>query len=246
MSGHSKWAQIKRKKAVTDRNRGKLFTRLIREIQIAAREGGGDPAGNPRLRFAIEQAKKNSMPADNIKRAVARGAGGEGGEALIEGHYEIYGPGGVAIIVETATDNKNRTVGEIRHVLGKHGANLAEMGAVSWMFQKRGSITIPKTAISEDDLLAKVLEAGAEDVRTEDPEFFEVVTSSDEFDRMRNVLSDSGLEIEDARVEMVASNLIPVSGPEASALLKLLDALEDNDDVQNVYSNADIDEGTSA
>ena len=246
MSGHSKWAQIKRKKAVTDRNRGKLFTRLIREIQIAAREGGGDPAGNPRLRFAIEQAKKNSMPADNIKRAVARGAGGEGGEALIEGHYEIYGPGGVAIIVETATDNKNRTVGEIRHVLGKHGANLAEMGAVSWMFQKRGSITIPKTAISEDDLLARVLEAGAEDVRTEDPEFFEVVTSSDEFDRMRNVLSDSGLEIEDARVEMVASNLIPVSGPEASALLKLLDALEDNDDVQNVYSNADIDEGTSA
>lgn len=246
MSGHSKWAQIKRKKAVTDRNRGKLFTRLIREIQIAAREGGGDPVGNPRLRFAIEQAKKNSMPADNIKRAVARGAGGEGGEALIEGHYEVYGPGGVALIVETATDNKNRTVGEIRHIIGKYGANLAEMGSVSWMFQKRGSITVPRSAISEDELLLKALDAGADDLKTDDPEFFEVVTSSEGFENVRNALSGAGLDIDDARLAMVATTQVPIAGPEAAALVKLLEALEDNDDVQNVYSNADIDVTTEA
>jgi YebC/PmpR family DNA-binding regulatory protein len=242
MSGHSKWAQIKRKKAVTDRNRGKLFTRLIREIQIAARIGGGDSDGNPRLRFAIEQAKKNSMPADNIKRAVARGAGGEGAEALVEGSYEIYGPAGVAIIVETATDNKNRTVGEIRHVLGKYGGNLGDSGSVSWMFAKTGTIEIPCSAISEEKLLELAIEAGADDLRTDDPEFFDVRTSPEAFEKVREAISTAGVSIEDAKIAMIPANMVAVSGNDATKILKLIEMLEDNDDVQNVYSNADLDE----
>ncbi len=246
MSGHSKWSQIKRKKAITDRNRGRLFTRFIREIQIAARTGGGDPDGNPRLRFAIEQARKNSMPADNIKRAIARGAGGEGGAALVEGSYEIYGPGGVAIIVETATDNKNRTVGEIRHVLGKYGGNLGESGSVSWMFTKMGTIVVPRSAIGEERLLELVLEAGAEDLRTDDPEFFEVRTSPEDFERVRDALVNAGISIEDAKIAMLPANLVPVAGDDASKVVKLIEALEENDDVQNVFSNADIDEAAFA
>ena len=242
MSGHSKWSQIKRKKAVTDRNRGRLFTRFIREIQIAAREGGGDPDGNPRLRFAIEQARKNSMPADNIKRAIARGAGGEGAAALVEGAYEVYGPGGVAIIVETATDNKNRTVGEIRHILGKFGGNLGESGSVSWMFTKTGTITIPSNAINEDKLLELVLDAGAEDLRTDDPEFYEVRTPPEHFAHVRDLVMNAGIPIEDAKISMIAANLVPIGDPEATKLLKLIESLEDSDDVQNVFSNADIDE----
>ncbi|HEX5315362.1 MAG TPA: YebC/PmpR family DNA-binding transcriptional regulator [Candidatus Kapabacteria bacterium] len=242
MSGHSKWSQIKRKKAVTDRNRGRLFTRLIREIQIAARTGGGDPEGNPRLRFAIEQARKNSMPADNIKRAVARGAGGEGATALVEGSYELYGPGGVALIVETATDNKNRTVGEIRHVLGKFGGNLAESGSVSWMFSKVGVIVIPRNAISEERLLELALEAGAEDLRTDDPEFFELRTAPENFERVREALTGATVAIEDAKIAMVPANLVAVAGTEAEKLARLIESLEENDDVQEVFSNADIDE----
>ena len=249
MSGHSKWAQIKRKKAVTDRNRGRLFTRLIREIQIAARLGGGDPEGNPRLRFAIEQAKKNSMPADNIKRAVARGAGGEGAAALVEGAYEIYGPGGVAIIVETATDNKNRTVGEIRHVLGKFGGNLAESGAVSWMFAKTGTIFVSRSVVgagdrssAEERLLELALEAGADDLLTDDPDFFEVRTSPEDFERVRERIAAAGIAIEDAKVAMLPANMVAISGAEGARLVRLIEALEENDDVQNVFSNADIDE----
>lgn len=242
MSGHSKWSQIKRKKAVTDRNRGRLFTRFIREIQIAARTGGGDPDGNPRLRFAIEQARKNSMPADNIKRAVARGAGGEGAAALVEGSYEIYGPGGVALIVETATDNKNRTVGELRHVLGKYGGNLADSGAVSWMFSKVGTIIVPREAITEETLLELALDAGADDLRTDDPEFFEVRTSPEDFERVRDKLSDAKIAIEDAKIAMLPANLVAVSGENAAKLVKLIESIEENDDVQNVFSNADIDE----
>ncbi|HET6401167.1 MAG TPA: YebC/PmpR family DNA-binding transcriptional regulator [Candidatus Kapabacteria bacterium] len=242
MSGHSKWSQIKRKKAVTDRNRGRLFTRLIREIQIAARTGGGDPEGNPRLRFAIEQAKKSSMPADNIKRAVARGAGGEGALALVEGSYEVYGPGGVALIIETATDNKNRTVGEIRHVLGKYGGNLAESGSVSWMFAKTGMIAIPREAISEERLLELALEAGAEDMRTDDPDFFEIRTAPEDFERVRDALTNQTVAIEDAKIAMVPANLVAVAGTDAVKLTKLIELLEENDDVQEVFSNADIDE----
>jgi YebC/PmpR family DNA-binding regulatory protein len=246
MSGHSKWSQIKRKKAVTDRNRGRLFTRFIREIQIAARTGGGDPDGNPRLRFAIEQARKNSMPADNIKRAVARGAGGEGAEALVEGSYEVYGPAGVAIIVETATDNKNRTVGEIRHVLGKYGGNLGESGSVSWMFTKTGTIVIPRNAITEERLLDLVLDSGADDLRTDDPEFFEVRTAPNDFEKVRDTLVADNIAIEDAKIAMIPANLVAISGDDAAKLLKLIEALEENDDVQNVFSNADIDEATMA
>lgn len=246
MSGHSKWSQIKRKKAVTDGKRGQLFTRMIREIQIAAREGGGDPAGNPRLRFAIEQARKNSMPADNIKRAIARGAGGEAGEALVEGSYEIYGPSGVAIIVETATDNKNRTVGEIRHILGKYGGNLGESGSVSWMFTKAGTITVSRTAIGEDKLLEIALDAGAEDLKTDDPDFFEVRTAPEDFDKVRDSLVNVNIAIEEAKISMIAANLVPVAGAEAAKVIKLMEALEDNDDVQNVFSNADIDEAAMA
>jgi YebC/PmpR family DNA-binding regulatory protein len=242
MSGHSKWSQIKRKKAITDGKRGQLFTRLIREIQISAREGGGDPEGNPRLRFAIEQAKKSSMPADNIKRAIARGSGGEGGVMLVEGSYEIYGPGGVAIIVETATDNKNRTVGEIRHAISKNGGNLAESGSVSWMFAKTGSITIPREAINEDKLLEIVLDAGADDLRTDDPDFFDVRTSPEGFGRVRDTLVEAGISIEDAKIAMIPANMVAVSGMDAEKLMKLIEALEENDDVQNVFSNADIDE----
>ncbi len=242
MSGHSKWSQIKRKKAVTDRNRGRLFTRLIREIQIAARTGGGDPEGNPRLRFAIEQARKSSMPADNIKRAVARGAGGEGALALVEGSYEVYGPGGVALIIETATDNKNRTVGEIRHVLGKYGGNLAESGSVSWMFAKTGMIVIPRDAINEERLLELALDAGAEDLRTDDPDFFEIRTAPEDFERVRDALTDQKVTIEDAKIAMVPANFVAVAGTDAAKLAHLIEALEENDDVQNVFSNADIDE----
>jgi YebC/PmpR family DNA-binding regulatory protein len=244
MSGHSKWSQIKRKKAVTDRNRGRLFTRLIREIQIAARTGGGDPEGNPRLRFAIEQAKKSSMPADNIKRAIARGAGGEGATALVEGSYELYGPAGVAIIVETATDNKNRTVGEIRHVLGKYGGNLAESGSVSWMFAKTGMILIPRDAISEERLLELALDAGADDLRTDDPDFFEIRTAPEDFERVRDALTEAKVAIEDAKIAMVPANLVTVSGADAERLARLIEALEENDDVQEVFSNADMDEAT--
>ncbi|HZK76507.1 MAG TPA: YebC/PmpR family DNA-binding transcriptional regulator [Candidatus Kapabacteria bacterium] len=242
MSGHSKWSQIKRKKAVTDRNRGRLFTRLIREIQIAARTGGGDPEGNPRLRFAIEQAKKNSMPADNIKRAVARGSGGEGAAALVEGSYEIYGPGGVAIIVETATDNKNRTVGEIRHVLSKYGGNLAESGSVSWMFIRVGVIVISRDSVSEERLLELALEAGAEDLRTDDPDFFELRTTPETFERVRDALADANVGMEDAKIAMVPANLVAVAGTDAAKVSRLIEALEENDDVQEVFSNADIDE----
>ncbi len=244
MSGHSKWSQIKRKKSVTDRNRGRLFTRLIREIQIAARLGGSDPEGNPRLRFAIEQAKKSSMPADNIKRAIARGAGGEGATALVEGSYEIYGPGGVAIIVETATDNKNRTVGEIRHVLGKYGGNLAESGSVSWMFSKTGILIIPRDAISEERLLELALDAGAEDLRTDDPEFFELRAAPEDFERVRDSLTEASVPIEDAKIAMVPATLVAVSGSDAAKLTRMIEALEENDDVQDVFSNADIDEAT--
>ncbi|MDP4200331.1 MAG: YebC/PmpR family DNA-binding transcriptional regulator [Bacteroidota bacterium] len=246
MSGHSKWSQIKRKKAITDRNRGRLFTRFIREIMIAAREGGGDPTGNPRLRFAIEQARKNSMPADNIKRAIARGAGGEGGAALVEGAYEVYGPAGVAIIVETATDNKNRTIGEIRHVLSKFGGNLGESGSVSWMFTKAGTITVPRTAASEDKLLELALDAGAEDLKTDDPDFFEIRTAPSDFGKVRDALVNANISIEEAKVSMIAENLVPISGADATKLVSLMEALEDNDDVQNVFSNADIDESALA
>jgi YebC/PmpR family DNA-binding regulatory protein len=238
MSGHSKWSQIKRKKAITDGKRGKMFTRLIKEIQIAARLAGPDPSGNPRLRFAIETAKKSSMPADNITRAIARGAGHDGSAALEELTYEIYGPGGVAIIVETATDNKNRTVGDIRHIIGKFGGNLGDTGSVSWMFARRGLLHIPREGVDEDQLMIGALDAGADDVRTDDSEYFEVQTSLEHFDAVRNALN--AYPIEEARLAMIPANLVHVEEAEVEKLLKLLDMLEENDDVQNVFSNAEF------
>ncbi len=238
MSGHSKWSQIKRKKAITDGKRGKMFTRLIKEIQIASRLGGPDPTGNPRLRFAIETAKKSSMPADNITRAVARGAGLDGSAALEELTYEIYGPGGVAIIVETATDNKNRTVADIRHITSKCGGNLGDTGSVAWMFAKRGLISIPREGAIEDDLMLAALDAGAEDVSSDD-EYYEVQTAPDKFESVRTTL-DKLYTIEEARIAMVAANLVKVEGDAAEKVIKILDMLDDNDDVQNVFSNAEI------
>lgn len=246
MSGHSKWAQIKRKKAVTDAARGRLFTRMIKEIQIAARLGGPHPEGNPRLRFAIELAKKNSMPADNIKRAIARGAGLDGGAALEELTYEAYAPGGVAIMIETATDNRNRTVGEMRHILGKYGGSLGESGSVSWMFTKKGVISVPSAGQKEDDLLLLVIDAGADDLKSVDPEFFEISTASDQFENVRSALEQAGIPIEEAKLSQIPTNLIRVEGTDAERLVKLIEAIEENDDVQNVYSNADIDEKAMA
>jgi YebC/PmpR family DNA-binding regulatory protein len=240
MSGHSKWSQIKRKKAVTDAKRGKMFTRLIKEIQIAARLGGPDLDGNPRLRLAIDIAKKSSMPADNIARAIARGAGQEGSGALDELTYELYGPGGIAIMVETATDNKNRTVGEMRHLVGKYGGVLGDSGSVSWMFSKRGLIEIPAAEVDEDSLMLAALDSGADDVKHDDPDYFEVQTSPETFEAVRTQLEKSGYPIEEARNALVAANLIRVAGEESAKLVKLLEAIEDNDDVQNVYTNADI------
>ncbi len=243
MSGHNKWSQIKRKKAVTDGRRGQLFTRLIREIQISARDGA-DPEGNPRLRFAVEQARKASMPTDNIKRAIARGSGADGSAALVEGSYEVYGPGGVAIIVETATDNKNRTINDIRHSVSKYGGNLGESGSVSWMFAKLGTINIPRVGIAEDKLFEIILDAGADDLLTDDPDFYEIRTSFDSFASVRDQLVKLNIPIEEAKLAMIPANTIAVSGDDATKLMTLLDAIEAVDDVQNVYSNADIDEAS--
>ncbi|MBI4536282.1 MAG: YebC/PmpR family DNA-binding transcriptional regulator [Ignavibacteriae bacterium] len=241
MSGHSKWATIKRKKAATDSARGRLFTRLIKEITIAARDGGGNPDGNPRLRLAIQIAKEANMPADNIKRAIQKGTGELPGVSYEEVTYEGYGPVGVAVLVEVVTDNKNRTVSEMRHVFSRNHGNLGESGSVAWMFQKKGTIVIPKSRVTEDDLLAIILDAGADDMQT-DEEAFTVTTLPQAFDTVKKALEDKGVTIESASLQKVAQNTIKVTGKDAEHTLKLLEALEEHDDVQNVYSNFDIDE----
>lgn len=238
MSGHSKWSQIKRKKAIVDGKRGQMFTRMIKEIMIAARLGGPDPDGNARLRLAIERARKASMPNDNIKRAIARGSGADGGAALEELTYEVYGPGGVAIMVEAATDNRNRTIGEIRHIIGKYNATLGDSGSVGWMFTKRGIILVPKEGHNEDELLAIVLDAGADDLKADDPDFFEIDTTPEQFESVMNALAAANIPIEEDKVGLVASNLVAIDEHISERLQKLLEALEDNEDVQNVYSNA--------
>jgi YebC/PmpR family DNA-binding regulatory protein len=238
MSGHSKWAQIKRKKAVTDTKRGQMFTRLIKEISIAARLGGPDLEGNARLRLAVERARKSSMPNDNIKRAIVRGAGGEGGAGYEELTYEAYGPGGVAIIIETATDNRNRTIGEMRHIISKFGGNLGESGSVGWMFAKKGIIIIPKAGQDEDNLLTIALDAGADDLKTDDQDYYEIQTSPEQFEKVLNALTVSKIPFEEEKLGFIASNLVKISGTDSEKLIKLLEAIEDNEDVQNVYSNA--------
>jgi YebC/PmpR family DNA-binding regulatory protein len=241
MSGHSKWSTIKRKKGAADAKRGKIFTKLIKELTIAAREGGGDPTGNPRLRLAIDNAKAANMPADNIERAIKKATGELEGTTISELTYEGYGPGGIAILVEVATDNKNRTVAEVRHLFSKHGGNMGESGSVAWMFEKKGIITLPKQGKSEEDILEIALNAGAEDMRTEE-DFFEIQTDIESFETVRKALVDEELTIENASLQWIAKNTINIGGENAEKLLKLIEGLEDSDDVQNVYSNADFDE----
>jgi YebC/PmpR family DNA-binding regulatory protein len=241
MSGHSKWATIKHKKAALDAKRGKTFTRLIKEIMIAARHGGGDADGNPRLRTAIAAAKAVSMPADNIKRAVMRGTGELEGGQIEEISYEGYGPGGAAIIVEVATDNKNRTVSEIRHVFSKNGGNLGEQGSVAWMFERKGQILIEMDKAQEDDLMALVLDAGAEDLRN-DGENWEVLVAPENLAAVQEALHKASIPTLSAAVAMIPKNTVQVEGKNAAAILRLTEALEEHDDVQNVFSNFDIDE----
>lgn len=240
MSGHSKWATIRRKKGALDAKRGKIFTRLIREINIAARQGGGDPDGNPRLRLAIDNAKAANMPADNIERAIKKATGELEGSQIIELMYEGYGPGGAALLVEVATDNKNRTIAEIRHIFTKGHGNLGETGSVAWMFERKGVITVKKDGNTEDEMMEIVIDAGADDLQAEEEEFFIVTTSLEFFEPVRKTLIAKKMNIENASLQWIAKNHIAVNGENAEKLMKLMEALEDCDDVQNVYSNADF------
>jgi YebC/PmpR family DNA-binding regulatory protein len=240
MSGHSKWATIKHKKGALDAKRGKIFTRLIKEITMAAKSGG-DPDKNPRLRTAIAAAKAENMPADNIKRAVQRGTGELPGATYEEFALEGYGPGGVAILVEISSDNRNRTVSEIRHVFGKNGGNMAEAGAVSWMFHKKGDIIVPKTAVKEDDLMNIILEAGGEDLK-DDGETWEIVTEPSAYESVLEAVKKAGITPASASVSMVPQNYIKLEGQNANTMIRLMEALEDHDDVQNVHANFDIDQ----
>ena len=246
MSGHSKWATTKHKKAVVDARRGKLFAKLIKNIEVAARMGGGDPTGNPTLYDAIQKAKKSSVPNDNIDRAVKRGSGAEAGGAEYQTiMYEGYGPNGVAVMVEAMTDNRNRTVAEIRHIFSKNGGNLAATGAVNWMFEKKGYITVQKSAKSEDELFEIVTDAGAEDLR-DDEDNFEIITSPAEFESVLSAVKSAGVEPQVAEVEMVAKEYKKLEGAEARQMLKLMEALEDHDDVQKVSANFDISDADMA
>ncbi|MBN1880030.1 YebC/PmpR family DNA-binding transcriptional regulator [bacterium] len=239
MSGHSKWATIKHKKAAADSKRGKVFTKIIKEITIAARLGGGDPDTNPRLRMAIQNAKGSNMPSDNIKRAIQKGTGELPGQVIEEIVYEGYGPGGVALYIEVMTDNKNRTVAEIRHILGKHNGNLGATNSVSWKFEKKGIIVIPKDQIDEEQLLEYALDAGAQDLKTED-ESYEVYTDINELEYVKDTLIAKNLVVESSNMTMVPNTTVEVDVKHAEQLLKLMDKLEDHDDVQNVYSDFDI------
>jgi YebC/PmpR family DNA-binding regulatory protein len=241
MSGHSKWATIKHKKAATDAKRGRIFTKLIREITIAARVGGGDPDSNPRLRTAIAAAKNENMPNDNIERALARGTGQLEGEQYEEVNFEGYGPGGVGMIVQVVTTNRNRVVSEIRHLMSKHGGNMAETCAVGWMFHRKGDIVVSKGKASEDKMLSLVLDAGAEDLR-DDGEAWEVLTSPDAFEPVRDALAKDGITPESAEIGWVPQNYIKLTGNQAAQMLRLVEALEEHDDVQKVSANFDIDE----
>jgi YebC/PmpR family DNA-binding regulatory protein len=240
MSGHSKWNTIKRKKGAADAKRGKIFTKLIKEITLAARLGGPDQEGNARLRQAIMAAKEENMPKDNIDRAVKKGAGAADGSAGYEEVvYEGYGPGGVAVLVEAMTDNKNRTVAEIRHIFSKHGGNLGENGCVSWIFEKKGSILLDKKSVSEDVLMEIALDAGAEDVREEENEF-EVVTDPAMFEQVKKAIDDKGIKHIKAEVTMIPQNEVRLDADKGVQMLKLMEKMEDNDDVQHAYANFDI------
>jgi YebC/PmpR family DNA-binding regulatory protein len=245
MSGHSKWHSIKHKKGALDAKRGKLFTKFIKEITVAARTGGGDVEGNARLRKAIFDAKAGNMPNDTIDRAVRRGTGEEEGVNYEEITYEGYGPGGVALLIQSLTDNRNRTVAEIRHAFSKNGGNLGEAGSVGWMFEKKGYIVVDKAAKPEDELFELAIEAGADDLR-DDEENFEIITSPDTFDSVLSAVKAAGIEPQMAEVEMVPQTYVKLAGQDARQMLKLMEALEDHDDVRKVSANFDISEADMA
>jgi YebC/PmpR family DNA-binding regulatory protein len=241
MSGHSKWATIKHKKAATDARRGKVFTKVIRELTIAARTGGADPDTNPRLRTAILTAKSENMPNDNIDRAIQRGAGNLEGETLDEVTFEGYGPGGVGLLVQVVTSNRNRIVSEIRHMLSKNGGNMAETGAVGWMFERKGDIVVPKEAADEEKMMGIVLDAGAEDLR-DDGGAWEVTTPPEAMEKVREALTSAGIKPSSAEVGFIPKNYVKLTGAQAQQMVRMMEALEDHDDVQHVYANFDIDE----
>jgi YebC/PmpR family DNA-binding regulatory protein len=245
MSGHSKWHSIKHKKGALDAKRGKLFTKFIKEITVAARSGGGDPEGNARLRKAILDAKAGNMPNDTIDRAIRRGTGEEDGVNYEEITYEGYGPAGVALLIESMTDNRNRTVAEIRHIFSKNGGNLGESGSVGWLFDKKGYIVVEKAAKSEEELFELAIEAGADDLR-DDEDNFEIITSPDAFESVLSAVKAAGLDPQVAEVEMVPQNYIKLEGSDAKQMLKLMEALEDHDDVQKVSANFDISDADMA
>jgi len=241
MSGHSKWHSIKHKKGAADAKRGKAFTRIIKELTVAARAGGGDPDSNPRLRTIIADAKAVNMPADNIKRAIRRGTGEEPGVSYEEAQYEGYGPGGAAVIMDVLTDNKNRTVGELRHLLAKYGGNLAETNAVAWMFTKRGYIVVPKAKADEDTLMNAVLDAGGDDLR-DDGDNWEVLSAPESFAQVLEAVKGLGIEPDAAEISMLPQNYLKLEGKQAQQMVKLMDALDDHDDIRHVWANFDIEE----
>ncbi|MBM3264295.1 MAG: YebC/PmpR family DNA-binding transcriptional regulator [candidate division Zixibacteria bacterium] len=241
MSGHSKWSTIKRKKEKNDAARGKVFTKLIKEITVAARQSGGDIEANVRLRAAVLAARAENMPQANIERAIARGTGDLEGVTYEEVTYEGYGPGGVALLIEALTDNRNRTTPEIRHAFSKHGGNMGESGCVAWMFDQKGLIVVNKSGIDEDDLMTIALEAGAEDIRDEE-ETFDIVTAPVDFEQVRSRLSQNGIEPERAEISRIPQTTVEVEGKDAEQMVRLMEILEDHDDVQHVYANFDIDD----
>ena len=241
MSGHSKWHTIKHKKGAADAKRGKIFTRIIKELTVAARAGGGDPDANPRLRTVVAEAKSVNMPADNIKRAIQRGTGELPGVSYEEVTYEGYGPGGAALIIEVLTDNRNRTVGELRHLLSKHGGNLGESNSVAWMFEKKGYIVVEKSKSDEESLMSAALDAGADDMR-DDGDSWEIVSSPDGFQAVLEAVKKLGIDPAAAEVAMLPQNYVKLEGKPAQQMVKLIDAVEDHDDTKKVWSNADIEE----
>jgi YebC/PmpR family DNA-binding regulatory protein len=239
MSGHSKWSTIKHKKGAVDAKRGKIFTKLIKEITVAARLGGGDTDSNPRLRSAVASAKAENMPKENIERAIKKGTGELEGANYEEVSYEAYGPGGVAVLVDCLTDNKNRTVADLKHIMDRHGGSLGEPGCVNWLFQKKGLLVFEKNAVDEESLLELVLEAGAEDVKEEE-DTFEVITAPGDFEGVKEAVDEAGLNYMMAEIGMIPQTTVRLEGKHAQQMLSLMEALEDNDDVSHVYANFDI------
>ena len=240
MSGHSKWASIKHKKGAADAKRGKLFTRIIKELTVAARDAGGDPDTNPRLRTVIADAIAAKMPADNIKRAIRRGTGEEPGVSYEEVTYEAYGPGGAALLIECMTDNTNRAVGEIRHLLSKHNGNLGTTNSVAWMFEKHGYIVVEKSGVDEEALMTAAIEAGADDFKDEG-DSWEIISTPELFEEIRAAVTATGVQPMSVQIAMLPKNLVKLEGKQAQQMIKLMDVLEDQDDVQNLWSNFDVD-----